>query len=135
MQVVPYLHFNGDCEAAFRYYEKHLGGKTSAMMTHEGTPADAQVPAEWKKKILHARIAVGDTEVMASDAPPGRYSKPAGFRVSVQTKSVDEAERAFHALADGGTIDMPIGETFFAKRFGMVTDRFGIPWMVNCEQN
>lgn len=86
------------------------------------------------QKILHARLKVGDTTLLASDAPPGSYQKPAGFRVSVQTGTPEEADQAFNALADGGTVQMPIAETFFSKRFGMVTDRFGIPWMVNCEQ-
>jgi len=134
MQIVPHLNFNGECEAAFRYYERFLGGKIEMMMPHEGTPAAEHVGAEWAKKIIHARMKIGDTSLMGADAPPGRYTKPAGFTVSVQTKTPEEADRAFLALADGGTVQMPIGETFFSKRFGMVTDRFGIPWMVNCEQ-
>src|SRR5258707_548238 len=84
MQLQPYLHFNGDCETAFKYYERVLGGKIEAMMTHAGTPAEQHVPAEWRDKILHARLVVGDAVLMASDSPPGHYQKPQGFTVLIQ---------------------------------------------------
>jgi PhnB protein len=134
MQLNPYLTFNGQCEAAFRFYERCLGGKIVAMMPHEGTPAAEHVPAEWRNKILHARLIVGDQAVMGSDAPPGRYEEPKGFSVSVQIKVPAEAERIFHALAENGKVQMPIQQTFWAARFGMLKDQFGIPWMINCEQ-
>jgi PhnB protein len=134
MQLNPYLLFNGQCEAAFKFYAKCLGAKIEAMMTHEGTPAACQVPSEWVKKIMHARLSVGGTLLMASDAPPGRYEKPQGFSVSLLVKSADEAERVFKALSDNGTITMPMTETFWATRFGMLVDQFGIAWMVNCEK-
>ena len=133
MEVSPYLLFNGDCEAAFKYYEKHLGGKIEAMLTHEGTPAAEHVPENWRGKILHARMTVGDQVLMASDAPPGRYSRPQGFSVSLGIKKQEDAERIFKALAESGNVTMPLEKTFWALRFGMVTDRFGIPWMINCE--
>jgi PhnB protein len=134
MQLNPYLLFDGDCEAAFKFYEKVLGGKIEAMMNHEGTPAAKDVPPEWHKKILHARLLLGNQALMASDAPPGRYSKPQGFSVSLDVKTPAEAERVFHALAENGSVSMPIQETFWAERFGMVNDRFGIPWMINCSK-
>jgi len=134
MQLNPYLLFGGQCEAAFRYYEKVLGGKITAMMPHEGTPAESQVPAEWRKKIIHARLAIGDEVLMGSDAPPDRYKPPQGFSVSVQVKTPEDADRIFHALADNGKVTMPLGKTFFSPAFGMLTDQFGIPWMVNCDQ-
>lgn len=134
MQLLPYLHFNGDCETAFRYYERCLGGKIEAMLTHAGSPAEQQVPAEWRSKILHARLVVGDAVLMASDAPPGHYQKPQGFSVSVQINEPGRAESVFHALAEGGTVTMPIQETFFAARFGMLVDKFGTHWMVNCDK-
>lgn len=134
MQLSPYLLFDGDCEAAFQFYEKVLGGKIEAMMNHEGTPVAKDVPPEWRKKILHARLLLGDQALMASDAPPGRYSKPQGFSVSLEIKTSAEAERVFHALAENGSVGMPIQETFWAERFGMVNDRFGIPWMINCSK-
>ena len=134
MQLNPYLTFNGQCEAAFKFYEKCLGGKIEAMLTHEGTPAEQGVPTEWRKKILHARLTVGDQELMASDAPPERYEKPQGFSVSLNVNTPAEAERIFHALAENGKVQMPLAQTFWAIRFGMCVDRFGIPWMVNCEK-
>jgi PhnB protein len=134
MQVNPYVHFNGNCEEAFKFYERCLGGKIEAMLLHEGTPAAEHVPPEWRKKILHARLKVGDTLLMGSDAPPGRYSKPGGFSVSLMLNQPAEAERIFRALEDKGAVIMPIQETFWAARFGMVVDRFGIPWMINCEK-
>ena len=134
MQLNAYLHFNGNCEAAFKFYEQCLGGKILAMMPHEGTPAAEHVPADWRSKIIHARMTVGDTVLMGSDAPPDRYDQPKGFSLSLRLDKPAEADRIFHALAEKGTIRMPIGETFFAVRFGMLVDRFGIPWMVLCEK-
>ena len=133
MQLNPYLFFNGQCEAAFKFYEKVLGGKIVAMMPHEGTPAAAQVPPEWLKKIIHARLAVGDKVLMSSDAPPDRYQETKGFSVSIGVDTPAEAERIFHALSENGKVHMPLDKTFFAERFGMLADQFGIPWMINCD--
>lgn len=133
MQLNPYLYFNGTCEEAFKFYEKCLGGKIEAMMTHAGTPMESHTPPEWRNKILHARLSVDGTILMASDAPPGRFSPQQGFSVSLSMKDPAEGERVFNALAEGGKVGMPYQKTFWAAGFGMVTDRFGIPWMVNCE--
>jgi PhnB protein len=130
----PYLFFNGQCEAAFKFYEKCLGGKITMMITHEGTPAAEQVPPAWGKKIIHARLVVGEEVLMGSDAPPERYQKAQGFSVSLSIADQAEAERIFQALAEGGKVTMPIQETFWAVRFGMLVDQFGTPWMVNCEK-
>ena len=132
MQASPYIFFNGNCETAFKFYEKHLGGKIEAMLTHEGTPAEAQTPPEWRKKILHAVLRVGDQLLMASDAPPNEYQKPQGFSLSLNVDKPAEAERLFRALSEKGTVRLPIDKTFWAERFGMLVDQFGIPWMVNC---
>lgn len=134
MQLSPYILFNGQCEAAFKFYEQCLGGKITAMVTHENTPAEANVPAEWRDRILHARLTVGDWVLMGSDAPPERYEAPRGFSVTLGIDDPAEAERIFNALAEDGTVRMPLQQTFWAARFGMLTDRFGIPWMINCEQ-
>ena len=134
MQLNPYLTFNGQCEAAFKFYEQCLGGKIVAMVTHVGTPAEEQVPAEWRNKILHARLIVGDEVLMGSDAPPDRYEESKGFSVTVGIDDPTDAERIFDALAKNGTVKMPIQKTFWAVRFGTLVDQFGIPWMVNCEQ-
>ena len=134
MQVNPYIFFNGQCEAALKFYAACLGGKIEAMMPHEGTPAEAHVPPEWHKKIMHARLSLGDTVLLASDSPPEHYKKPEGFSMSLQIKKPAEAERVFRALAENGTVQMPIQETFWAARFGMLVDQFGIPWMINCDR-
>lgn len=133
MQLVPYLNFNGDCEAAFKFYEVCFKGKIVVMMVHAGTPAQDYVPAEWQNKIMHARLEVGGTVLMGSDTTPDSYVKPVGMNVSIHIDTVAEAERVFHALAQNGTMLMPIEKTFWAARFGMVEDQFGIPWMINCE--
>jgi PhnB protein len=135
MQANVYLMFKGNCEEAFRYYAKVTGGKIEAMMPHKGSPAESQTPAEWQNKILHANLKIGNTSIMASDAPPGRQHKEnGGFYVSLGVDTPAEAERIFNSFADGGTTTMPMAQTFFAARFGMVTDRFGTPWMVICEK-
>ncbi|MFQ5564619.1 MAG: VOC family protein [Parvularculaceae bacterium] len=134
MQLNAYLSFNGNCEEAFRYYEKHLGGKIEGMFPFEGSPMEGDMPPDWKKKIMHASLRIGDEVLMGADPPPAHYSKPQGVSVSISVKDPAEAERIFAALADGGEVAMPIAETFWAQRFGMVTDRFGAPWMVNCEK-
>jgi PhnB protein len=137
MRLNPYLVFNGQCEEAFKFYEKCLGGKIVAMITHAGTPAEAYVPPEWQKKIMHARMSVGEDVLMGSDAPPkgeGAYQPPSGMSVSLQIQDLAEAERVFKALSDKGTVRMPFAETFWAKGFGMFVDRFGIPWMINCQK-
>jgi PhnB protein len=134
MQLNPYLTFAGDCETAFKFYERCLGGKIEAMMPHEGSPAAAHVPETWRNKIMHARLSIGDTVLMGSDAPPDRYQKPQGFSVTLGIDDPAEAERVFNALSENGTVHMPIQETFWALRFGMFVDRFGIPWMINCEK-
>jgi PhnB protein len=129
----PYLNFRGECEAAFKFYEKALGGKIGMMMRFAETPMAEQMPANMRNQIVHARLNVGENVLMGSDAPPDRYSPPQGFSVSLGVDKPADAERIFHALAEKGTVQMPIQKTFWAERFGMLVDRFGIPWMVNCE--
>ncbi len=134
MQLNPYLTFNGQCEAAFKFYEQCLGGKIEAMITHAGTPAEEHVPSEWRNKIMHARLTVGNEVLMGSDAPPEHYKEPKGFSVSLQINDPADAERVFNALSENGTVQMALQKTFWATRFGMLVDQFGIPWMINCEQ-
>jgi PhnB protein len=132
MQLSSYLLFNGQCDAAFKFYERVMGGKIEGMTTYAGSPAEEHVPAEWRDKILHARMTVGDSALLASDAPPGRYDQPKGFSVAIQLKDVSEGERIFNALAENGTVQMPFQGTFWSPGFGMCVDQFDIPWMVNC---
>ena len=134
MHVNPYLTFNGDCEAAIKFYQQTLGGEITMMMTHAGTPMVAHTPPEWHGKILHASLKIGDTVLMGSDAPPERYEKPKGFSVSLVLEDTGEAERIFKTLSEGGSVQMPIQQTFWAARFGMLTDKYAIPWMINCNQ-
>ena len=133
MNLNTYLNFNGQCEEAFKFYEKVLGGKINAMISHEGTPAAQQVPPEWLKKIMHAHMVGGEVSLMGSDVPPDHYKPPTGFAVALHTQ-VPDGERIFQALSEGGKVGMPMQETFWAAKFGMVTDRFGIPWMVSCHK-
>jgi PhnB protein len=133
MQLNPYLLFNGDCEQALKYYEQTLGGKIESMMTFAGTPAAEHVPAEWGNKVLHGSIKIDGDELMVSDAPPGHYETPKGISVSLSLNDRAKAERIFNALAENGTVQMPFEKTFWASGFGMCVDRFGIPWMINCE--
>ena len=134
MQVNLYLNFNGRCEAAFKFYERCLGGKIEAMARYAGTPAEKQVPTDWRNKILHARLRLGDQVLMGSDAPPGRYETAKGFSASLGVDDPAEAERIFRALAENGSVRTPLEKTFFEARFGMVMDQFGVPWMIVCEQ-
>ena len=134
MELNPYLTFNGQCEAAFKFYEKVFGGKIEAMMTFGSSPMAEQTPPEWRNKIMHARMSVGGKTLMASDAPPDRYEAMKGIMVTLGIDDPGEAERIFRALSERATIQMPIQKTFWAERFGMLVDKFGTPWMVNCEK-
>jgi len=134
MQLNPYLSFDGQCEAAFKFYEASLGGKIVAMVTYGGSPMADQMPPGSSDKILHARLVVGDTVLMGSDSPPECHDDMKGFSVAIGVEDPADAERVFTALAEGGTVRMPMQQTFWAARFGMLVDRFGTPWMVNCEQ-
>ena len=134
MELNPYLTFNGQCEAAFKFYEKVFGGKIEAMMTFGSSPMAEQTPPEWRNKIMHARMSVGGKTLMASDAPPDRYEAMKGIMVTLGIDDPGEAERIFRALSEKATIQMPIQKTFWAERFGMLVDQFGTPWMVNCEK-
>ncbi|HXQ38319.1 MAG TPA: VOC family protein, partial [Anaerolineales bacterium] len=117
MKFNPYLLFDGQCEEAFKFYEQTLGGKIESIFTHEGTPAACNAPPEWGKKILHARMTIGDTVLMASDAPSGHYQKPQGFSVNISVNKPEEAECIYQALAENGSVQMPLQQTFWATRF------------------
>lgn len=128
MKMNTYVNFSGTCAEAFRYYEKHLGAKVGMMMTHAQSPDQSRLDPEWKDAILHARILIGDTELMAADIPNAEPMRSA--YLTLRTDSDVEAERVFSALSEGGQVLMPIRDTFFASRFGQVRDRFGINWMI-----
>lgn len=132
MRLSPHVNFNGSCETAFKFYEECLGAKITFMMPYEGSPVVDHVPAAWRNKILHATLTVGDDVLTGADAPPEHYQKPQGFSVTLAIKDPADTERVFAALAENGAVQMPLQETFWALRFGMLVDRFGIPWMINC---
>ena len=133
MKLNPYLMFNGQCETALKFYEKCLGGKISFMTTWGDSPMAAQTPPDWGKKIMHATLAVGDQLLQGADLPSEQYRKPQGFSLALSPNGAAEAERIFQALAENGSVEMPLQETFWALRFGHLVDQFGTPWMINCE--
>ena len=133
MQINPYLHFDGDCAEAFAFYAKLLGAKVDMMTTFGESPMAGDVTADWKGKVMHAQMKAPDGLVlMGTDAPPAYFKKPQGFAVSLMVNQPAEAERIYTALADRGEVSMELQKTFWAEKFGMLTDRFGIPWIVNC---
>jgi PhnB protein len=134
MKLNPHLSFNGQCEAAFKFYERCLGGKIEMMVKFGETPMADQASPEWRDKLAHARLSIGDQILMGGDPPPGMYEQPKGFSVTLSVDTPAEAERIFNALAQNAEVRMPLGETFWALRFGMLIDQFGTPWMVNCER-
>ncbi len=132
MQLNVCLNFNGQCEAAFKFYERCLGGKIQMMMTHGESPMADRTAPEWRDKIMHAALAVADGVLMGSDAPLQHFEKPQGFYLHIRVDNPAEAERLFGALSESGAIRMPLQPTFWAARFGMLVDRFGTPWMISC---
>ncbi|MDP9933233.1 VOC family protein [Variovorax paradoxus] len=130
-----YLTFNGNAAEAMAFYAKALDGKVIFSMTFGESPMGAETPAEHKNKIMHAALEARGHKLMASDMPPGMpFEGHKGFSLSVQANSVEEGKKLFDALAQGGQITMPYGPQFWAVGFGMLTDKFGVPWMVNCEK-
>jgi PhnB protein len=134
MQLNPYLNFNGQCEEALTFYAKVLGGEVIMILKGKDTPMADKMPA-FREMVMHGRIKVGDTLLMGSDTPPEHRNQPAGFSVSLGFTDVAEAERIYNALSEGAQkITMPFQETFWAQGFGTFVDKYGTPWMVNCEK-
>jgi PhnB protein len=128
MTLTTYVNFAGTCAEAFRYYERHLGGRIGMMMTHGQAPDQSRVRPELRDAVLHARIAIGGTELLGADIPGAEPMRSAYLSLEVESDS--EAERIFAALSEGGRVLMAMEETFFATRFGQVRDRFGVNWMI-----
>ncbi len=133
MKLNPYLNFNGQCSEAFEFYQRVLGGSIMSKMTWGEMP-DAQIPHELQNRIMHVSLQIGEQWLMGADSPPDRYEKPQGVSVALHYQKASEGETIFNSLADGGNVLMPFQKTFWAAGFGMCVDRFGIPWLVNCEQ-
>ncbi|MGE0448986.1 MAG: VOC family protein [Vicinamibacterales bacterium] len=127
MRLDVYLNYPGTCEAAFRFYAQHLGGSIGAMSRHGDVP-NPNIPADWKDKILHARIEIGNLVLMGADIPDAQPMRSAYVTVTADT--VADAERVYEVLAEGGEVFMKMEETFFATRFAMLRDRFGTSWML-----
>ena len=134
MQVQPHLFFNHQCATAFDFYAEALGGKVTMMMTYGESPLADQMPPDAADAVMHASLSIGDTILMGADAVQGEFQTPQSFSVALTTTDPEEAERVFKALSENATIQMPMEQTFWSTRFGMLTDQFGIPWMVNCNQ-
>jgi PhnB protein len=134
MEINPYLSFDGRCAEAFNFYASVLGGTILTLMPYGGSPMANAVSEGWQDKVMHARLKVGNQIIMGSDSMPGQYEPPRGHSLSISVADAAEAERIFPALAEGGTVHMALQATFWAVRFGVLQDRFGIAWMVNCEQ-
>ena len=128
MNMYTYVNFAGTCAEAFRFYEQHLGGTITMLMTHGQAPDQSKVNPDWKDAVLHARISIGGTELMGADIPNAQPMRSSYLSLNVETDA--EAERIFSALSDGGEVFMPMQETFFATRFGQLRDRFGLNWMI-----
>jgi PhnB protein len=135
MKLQAHLSFHGQCEAAFKFYEKALKGKITFTMRFSESPMAKQVPPDWQNKVIHTTLTCGDQTISGADAYGEHYRVPQGFSVAVDIADATEADRIFAALAENGKVTMPIQETFWAKRFGALVDQFGIPWMVNCAKH
>ncbi|SOY68358.1 conserved hypothetical protein [Cupriavidus taiwanensis] len=135
MQVQPYLDFGGRFDEAVAFYGKVLGAQVTFAMRYKEAPQDQgmAVPDDWKDKVMHANLQIGENQVMASDGRPGERPAFSGFSLSVGGVSRDEGRRIFEGLSEGGQVVVPYQKTFWAEGFGMLVDRFGMSWMVNCE--
>jgi PhnB protein len=133
MQMNPYVNFNGQCEAAFKFYERCLDGQLGGIFRYAGTSLAGQVPAGWQDKVMHASVTIGGQTLLGADVAPDRYEEPKGFSLSLQMSKTTDADRIFQMLAKGGAVVMPLEKTFWAARFGVLIDRFGIRWIINCE--
>lgn len=136
MRIEPYLSFDGNCAEALQYYTRHLGGKVAYSMKYSEAPNGGGCGPEQGDKIMHSVIVVDGHTLMGADAMSEQcpYEKPRGIALALNPATVAEAERIFAALSDGGEVQMPLSQTFWALRFGMCVDQFGIPWMVNLEK-
>ena len=133
MSLSTQFNFNGNCKEALHFYSATFGGGEVFLLTWGASPMAAQAPAGWADKILYGRVNIGDAELLGGDAAPGGYLKPQGMSLHYDAKTIAEAQRVFAALAEGGSVTLPLQETFWSKAYGMVTDRFGVPWELNCE--
>jgi len=133
MNINPYLHFDGTCAEAFAFYADVTGGKIGMRMTYGEGPPEIGATAETGHLMMHMQMTIGTSVLMGADTPPGRGTPAAGFAISLNLNDLAEAERVYGRLSEGGKVMMPLQKTFWARGFAMFTDRFGTPWMINCE--
>jgi PhnB protein len=133
MELNAYVSFKGDCEEAFKCYEEILGAKMGLVFRYADSPMADVVPDGWATKIMHGSVTIAGQRLEGADVPPDRYESPKGFSLSINVPTAGEAERLFERLAEEGRVVYAIEKTFWSERFGMVVDRFGVPWMINCE--
>ena len=135
MELNTYLSFYGNCAEAMEFYRELFDGEITAVQKFSEAPSSENLPKELDDRIMHMQLKIGDRILMASDSPKEFYEKPAGITLQTSFDSLAEAKRVFNALAEGGTVKMDFEPTFWAAGFGMLIDRWGIPWMVNCEED
>lgn len=132
--IEPYLFFNGRCEEALEFYRRALGAEIEMIMRYKESPEPpppGRVPPGFEDKVMHASFRVGGTHVMASDGCSNEKARFEGFRLAISVNTEADADRVFKALAQGGQVSMPLSKTFWSPRFGMVTDQYGVGWMVS----
>jgi PhnB protein len=133
MKLTPHVHFPGTCEEAFRTYAQLLGGRITGMQTYGASPGAEQCTPEWRTKIIHATMTLDGRELLGADVRPEEYEKPAGWNLLLAVAGQDDARRVFDSLAGGGVVKMPLQQTFWSPAFGVVVDRFGVPWEITVE--
>jgi PhnB protein len=133
MQLSVHLNFDGQCATAFRHYERRLGGKLTMLMSYGDSPMADKVPVEWRERIVHATLELGGMRLFGADVSPDSYVVPQGFAVTLSVKDVERGRELFGTLAEGGTLRMPFQKTFWSPGYGLLVDRFGVPWEINCE--
>ena len=131
MTFTPYLNFNGNCAEAFKFYEQTFGGKIEFLQTHADSPMKDHVPPDWQDKVIHVSLDVHGQRLMGSDAPADHFAPAQGLYINITVPSAAEGQRVFEKLAEGGRVTMPFAETFWSPGFGMLSDRYGTPWMIN----
>lgn len=131
MELEPYLFFEGNCEDALNFYREVFGGEIASLNRYAGSPMEKEIPPDFGSKVMHASFIAGSVKFMAADTPPGMHAGPGRVSLSVASNEGASAERVFNRLSEGGDVRMPWSDVFWGGKFGMVTDRFGVPWMVS----
>lgn len=131
MALTPHLCFPGTCEEAFKFYAQLFGGELM-LLAYRDTPMAQEVPTEWRDKIVHATLSFGECQLAGADVQADKYFRPQGFAVLLDVKGVDDANRVFDALAQDGNVELPLQQTFWSPAFGVLVDRFGVPWEISC---